>query len=134
MLCYKRMPDPVFTDTLFSGVLSKRQNKCAQAFCTSYGWSQCHPMQTKSEAHKSLSLMFKQDGVPPKIGVDNAKEQTRRNFQAKCKGADYHLTCTEPYSPWMQLAEGCIKELKRGLSRKMIITGPPNAFGTIVSA
>jgi hypothetical protein len=32
---------------------------------------------------------------------------------------------TEPYSPWQQAAEGCIREIKRGSSRKMIRTGSP---------
>ena len=36
---YKHMPDLVFSDILFFGVLSKHQNKCAQAFVTSYDWS-----------------------------------------------------------------------------------------------
>ena len=31
----------------------------------------------------------------------------------------------EPYSPWSQLAEGCIRELKKGSSRKMIQKGSP---------
>jgi hypothetical protein len=30
---------------------------------------------------------------------------------------------TKPYSPWQQAAEGCIRELKRGSSRKMLQTG-----------
>ena len=32
---------------------------------------------------------------------------------------------TEPYSPWMQAAEGCNKHCKQGSSRKMMATGSP---------
>jgi hypothetical protein len=32
---------------------------------------------------------------------------------------------TEPYSLWQQAAEGCIRELKRGSSHKMLRTGSP---------
>ena len=32
---------------------------------------------------------------------------------------------TEPYSPWQQAAEGCIQELKQGVTRKMLKTGLP---------
>jgi hypothetical protein len=39
MLCYKRLPHPVFTDTMFAGTASKQGNKCAQAYATSFGWS-----------------------------------------------------------------------------------------------
>ncbi len=35
---------------------------------------------------------------------------------------------TEPYSPWQQAAEGCIHELKWGVSRKMIKTGSPRVL------
>ena len=109
MLRYKRLPHPVCSDTLKAGgVVSTRGNKYGQAYCTQFGWARVHPMQLKSEAHKTLSLMFKRDGVPPKIVVDNSKEQTLGKFKKKCKEADCHLVTTEPYSPWMQAAEGCI--------------------------
>ena len=85
-------------------------------------------MQLKSEAHETLSLMFKRDGVPPKIVVDNSKEQTLGKFKKKCKEAGCHLVTTEPYSPWMQAAEGCIKQTKLGSSRKMLKTGRPKAL------
>jgi len=32
---------------------------------------------------------------------------------------------TEPYSPWQQAAEGCIREVKQGSLHKMISTGSP---------
>jgi hypothetical protein len=39
MLRYKRLPYPVFTDTVFVGTASKQGNKCAQAYATLFGWS-----------------------------------------------------------------------------------------------
>ena len=56
MLRYNRLPHPVFSDTMQAGVTSKRGNKYAQAYCTQYGWTRCHPMKTKSGAHETLSL------------------------------------------------------------------------------
>ena len=69
-------------------------------------------MKLKSEAHETLSLLFKRDGVPPKIVVDNSKEPTLGKFLKKCKEADSQLVTTEPYSPLMMAAEGCIKQTK----------------------
>jgi hypothetical protein len=57
--------------------------------------------------------------------TDDSKEQTKGEFLHKLKEADCHPQVTEPYSPWQQAAEGCIHELKRGSSRKMIKTGSP---------
>ena len=39
MMRYKRLPHPVFADTMTAGVVSTRQNNYAQAYCTQYGWS-----------------------------------------------------------------------------------------------
>ena len=122
---YKRLPHPVFSDTLTAGTKSKRGNKYAQAYCTQYGWSRVHPMKRKSEAVETLSLVFKRDGVPPRVVVDNSKEQSLGKFRAKCLEADSHLVNTEPYSPWQQAAEGCVKHTKQASSNKMLKTGTP---------
>ena len=37
MIRYKRLPHPVFSDTIAAGVVSTCQNKYAQAYCTQYG-------------------------------------------------------------------------------------------------
>ncbi len=60
--------------------------------------------------------------------TDGSKEQTLGDFQQKLREADCHLRVTEPYSPWQQAAEGCIREIKRGSLRKMISTGSPKPF------
>ena len=122
---YKRLPHPVFADTMEAGVMSTRQNKYAQAYCTQYGWSRVHPMRSKKHAHENLSIIFKRDGVPPKIVVDNSKDQTLGKFANKCREADCHLVTTETYPPCMQAAEGCIKQTKLGYSRNMLKFGCP---------
>jgi hypothetical protein len=49
--------------------------------------------------------------VPPTMVLDGLKEQCHGNFKRKLREADCHLRQTEPYSPWQQAAEGCIREL-----------------------
>jgi hypothetical protein len=92
----------------------------AQAYATSFGWARAHPMKHKGDAHETLSFVFQHNGVPPTMVTDDSKEQTKGEFRRKLKDADCHPRVTEPYSPWLQAAEGCIRELKRGSSRKMI--------------
>ena len=99
--------------------------KYGQAYCTSFGWSRCHPMKKKSEAHETLSLMFKRDGFPPRMIVDNSKGKSLGKFRQKCREVDCHLVKNEPYSPWQQAYGGCIKELKKASSRKLISSGDP---------
>ena len=45
MLRYRRLPHPVFSDTIESGVISKQGNRYAQAFCTHFGWNRMHPIK-----------------------------------------------------------------------------------------
>jgi len=59
---------------------------------------------------------------------DGSKEQCLGDFKRKLHEADCHLRQTKPYSPWQQATEGCIRELKRGVSRKMIKTGSPRTL------
>jgi hypothetical protein len=85
-------------------------------------------MTRKGAAHKTLSLLFHCDGVPPTMVLDGSKEQTKGDFMRKLHEADCHARQTEPYSPWQQAAEGCIHKLKRGVSHKMIKTGSPRVL------
>jgi hypothetical protein len=72
MLRYKRLPHTIFTDTMFAATPSKRGNKMAHVYSTSFGWARAHPMKRKDEAHETLSLVFHCDGVPPTMVVDDA--------------------------------------------------------------
>ena len=77
-------------------------------------------MKLKSEAHEYLSMLFKRDGVTPKIIVDKSKDKSLGRFSSKCRDAYFHLVNTETYSPCMMAAKGCIEHLKQGSSRKML--------------
>jgi hypothetical protein len=118
MLRYPRMTHPVFGNTMFAGTESKNGNKCCQVFATNFGWARAHPLKEKGEAHKALSLMFKLDGILPKMILDGSKEQVKRVSRHNLKEVNCHLHMTEPYLPWQQAAKGCICKLKRGVSRK----------------
>jgi hypothetical protein len=85
-------------------------------------------MTRKGEAHETLSLLFHRDGVPLTMVFDGLKEQCQEDFKGKLCKADCHARQTERYSPWQQATEGCIRELKRGFSLKMIKTGSPRVL------
>ena len=124
-LRYNRLQHDMFTDTMKSNVISRRKNEYSQMYCTNFGWARAHSMKSKGEAHDTVSLVFKRDGVPPKMIMDGSKEQSRGLFQKKCREADCHVRVTEPYSPWQQQAEGTIREVKKGAGRKMVRSGCP---------
>jgi hypothetical protein len=113
---------------MFAVTPSKRGNKMAQVYSTSFGWARAHLMKRKGEAHETLSLVFHCDGVPPTMVVDDSKEQTLGKFRQKLREADCHHRVTKPYSLWQQAAEGCIRKLKRGSSCKMLRMGLPKTL------
>ena len=90
-MCYNHLPHSAFSDTMKSGAVSKIGDKYGQDCCNHYGWSRYHPMKLKSEAHEYLSMLFKCDGVPPKIVVDNSKEKSLSNFSSKFREANFTL-------------------------------------------
>jgi hypothetical protein len=128
MLCYKRLLHTTFTDTMFAGTPSRSGNSCAQVYSTSFGWARAHPMTRKGEAHETLSLLFHHDSVPLTMVFDGSNKQCKGDFKRKLREADCHARQTEPYSPWQQVAEGCIRKLKCGVSGKMIKTGSPRVL------
>jgi hypothetical protein len=111
MLHYPCMPYPVFGSTMFAGTESKTGNKCCQVVATNFGCT-CPPSQQKGEAHEALLLMFKRDGILPKMILDDSKEQVEGVFRHKLKEMNYHMQVTEPYLSWQQAAKGCIHKLK----------------------
>jgi len=124
-LRYKRLPVDMFTDTMISKVKSRRQNQYAQIYATAEGWTRAYPMQTKSQAHETLSMLHQQVGVPNVMIMDGSKEQTLGQFRHKCRQAGSHVKQTEPYSPWQNAAEGAIRELKKGSGREMVRSRAP---------
>ena len=115
---YGRLPHSVFSDTMIAGVTSKSGNKNTQVYCTQYGWSRFHPIKLKSDAHESLSLLFSRDGVPPRIAVDNSKEQTlgrfAKNFaqvQQKARNAEKAASVPPPKHKTYDDIEKEIEEL-----------------------
>ena len=75
----------MFTDTLFSKIVSKAGNTCAQVFCTGIDFTRVYPMKTKCDAHEALDLNHHEIGVPAVMILDGAKELTLGKFAQKCK-------------------------------------------------
>ncbi len=59
MLCYKRMPCNIYSNTPFCPkVPSARGYTMTQIFATDFGWSRSYPMSCKSQVHDALSLLL----------------------------------------------------------------------------
>jgi hypothetical protein len=105
----------MFTDTMYSTILSRQQNKAAQIFCTDFGFVRVFPMKLESKAHEVLSLLFHRYGFPIVMVMDESKAQTERQFRRKLHDAGFHIKQTEPHTQSSNMGDGVLRELKRGI-------------------
>ena len=128
-LRYRRLTTAMFSDTMKANVASWfRGNVYGQVFCTNFHWCRIFPMKAKSDAHKALPLLFNETGVPHTMIVDNALEQIHGNFRKRVSEVGAVLKQIEPYSPWQNAAEGCIRELKKATARAQAKAQSPLAL------
>ena len=78
---------PVFLDMMFASTVSKKDNSCAQVDATDFGWARAFKMESRSEAHETLLLLFVRDSVPKTCICNNAKEIIQVMFNKKLKDA-----------------------------------------------
>ena len=75
-------------------------NRYDQVYSTEFGWSRAHPIKNKEDAHETLYLLFKRDGVPTKMVIDGSTDQTLGYFRNKYQYVDFNIKQTKTYSPW----------------------------------
>ena len=124
-LCCHQLDHPVFSDMMFASTVSRRSNRCAQVYATDFGWTRAFLMASRSEAHKTLSLLFVRDGVPPACICDNTNEMIQGKFHQKLKETEYHLKQLEPYTPWSKAAKRKIKDLNKETSCMLLQSRAP---------
>jgi hypothetical protein len=56
-LRYRRLPVTIYTDTMYSTILSRQKNKAAQIFCTDFGFVRAFPLKKKMK-HMRLCLCY----------------------------------------------------------------------------
>jgi hypothetical protein len=127
-LRYRRLPVTMYTDTMYSTILSRQMNKAAQIFTTDFGFVRAFPLKKEKEAHEALSLLFHRDGVPNVMVMDGAEAQVEGEFRRKLRGAGCHIKQTEPHTQSSNMGEGAVRELKKGVGRQRLRSGCPKRF------
>jgi hypothetical protein len=116
-LRYRRLPVTIYTDTMFSTILSRQKNKAAQICCTDFGFVRAFPLKKEKEAHEALSLLFHRYGVHNAMVMDGAKAQVEGEFRRKLRDAGFHIKQTEPHTQSSNMGEGAVHELKKGVEQ-----------------
>jgi hypothetical protein len=127
-LRYRRLSVTMYTDTMYSTILSRQKNKAAQIFCTDLGVVRAFTLKKEKEAHKDLSLLFHRDGVPNVMVTYGAKANFEGAFRIKLCDAGCHIKDTEPHTQSSNMGEGAVCELKKGVERQRLRSGCPKRF------
>lgn len=114
---YRRIRSNFFTDTFFvdKKATTKDGFNCMQLFVSDKGFVAVYPMKSKSDFPKALKLFCKEVGVPERLVVDGAREQTSREVKSFTQEVGTTLQVLEESTQWANRAE-----LYIGLFKKQI--------------
>jgi hypothetical protein len=89
------------------------------------GYDYFYPLPKKGQVETALMSFIQEAGIPQTIVTDNATEETRGAWETTCRKFRVKQATTVPYSPWANLAEAAIRELKAGMRRAMRRSAAP---------
>jgi len=118
-LNFPNLKGQFFTDTMFAQVKSTRGYTAAQVFTDGRGFDHIYPIKGKGHAAETLINFIQDVGIPQTIISDNAPEEISGKFAETCRKYRIKQEQTVPYSPWHNLAEASIRELKVGIRRAL---------------
>jgi hypothetical protein len=127
-LNHKQLVTKFYSDTLFPRVTSLRGNTCAQLLCTADGYAKVYPMNLKSEAGSKLNELCSNVGIPSRLFMDNAGEETGGEWETVRHKHLIPQGYTEPHNPWQNKAELEIGEEKAHYRRIMYRAQAPEAL------
>lgn len=114
-----------YCDAMFSKVPSIHGDKGGTVFTNGYGYDRFYPWKSKREHPDTIMSFIHDVGVPQVLVSDGAKEEIEGRAKATCQEYRIAQKVTVPYSPWQNLAEGCVRELKKGTRSVLRRTGAP---------
>ena len=119
-LAFPNLSGKWYTDTMFSKTKSIRGHLVAQVFTNGRGSDHFYPMTGKGMAGPDALMPFVREvGIPQTIVTDNAPEEIDGEFGKICRKFRIKQEQTVPYSPWSNLAESTIRELKVKIRRTL---------------
>ena len=110
---------------MFSKVESTRGNKAAQIFTNGLTYNRFYPMKGKGEASEALMSFINNTGIPQNLVSDGALEESKGNWEKVTKKYHIRQKLIIPHSPWANLAESSVRELKAGVRRATRRRGSP---------
>lgn len=113
---YRNLRGPsaqMYTDILFSKVVSLRGNTCGQVYTNKLNFYRFYGLKQKKDAYTTLKPILELTGTFERLHCDNAKEFKQGMFAQLIKEFRIPMTLTEPYSPWQNRGEIGVREIKK---------------------
>jgi hypothetical protein len=99
-------------------------------FTNGHGYDRFYPWKSKKDHPEALMSFIHDVGIPQVMVTDGAPELTDGKTREVCREYRIKQMVTVPYSPWQNLAEASVRELKKGVRRVMRRTGAPRRVWT----
>jgi hypothetical protein len=115
----------IYVDSMFSKVTGKGGFTGGSVYTNGLGYDRFYPWKRKGEHHDTLMQFIHDVGVPHTLISDNALEEVKGRARQTCTKYRINVKTTVPYSPWQNLAEASIRELKKNVRRTIRRTGTP---------
>jgi hypothetical protein len=123
-----------YSDLMFSRLPSVHGDKGASIFTNGMGYDRIYPWRLRSEHPEAIMSFIHDVGVPQTLVSDGGKELFEGRSRDVCKEYHIDMKITVPYSPWQNLAEAAIREIKRGTRRVHRRTGAHPRVWTYAAA
>ena len=107
---------------MFSETKSIWGFKMTQVFTDGAGYDQFYPMERKDDMELTLTLFIQDAGIPPVLVSDNAPEEIHGQIHETCQKYRIKQEQVVPHSPWQNLAEAAICEIKVGIHKVLRCT------------
>ena len=122
-----------YADAMFSKVPSIHGDKGGTAFTNGFGYDRFYAWKSKSEHGNAIMSFIHDVGVPQTLVSDGAKENIEGRAKEVCREYRINQQITVPYSQWQNLAEACIREIKKCIRRVLRRTGAPKRLWNYIA-
>ena len=99
-LRYPRLKGTWYADTLFFTAKSVRGFKCAHLIGNGLGYSRFTPLESKADAHMSLTSFIHSKGIMENLVVNGDPTMAYKEWKKTVREFRINQRTTEPYSPW----------------------------------
>jgi Reverse transcriptase (RNA-dependent DNA polymerase) len=139
-LRYPPLKMTMYSDTMFAPNVTATfgGHDAAQVYTNGAGYDFFIPITGKKNVHRTLQTIAEVAGVPHVMVTDGEGALRSKKWLRECRRLGMQSKITVPRSPWRNLAEASIRELKKAVRKAMRRSGSPrklwNLCGTWCAA